>query len=50
MVSGVECVIFGVTKQLIMCLNRYPYKYVRDITEFEINADLNLAVSNMGPL
>ncbi|KAL1279587.1 hypothetical protein QQF64_026260 [Cirrhinus molitorella] len=40
-VSGVECVTFGVTKQLIMCLNRYPYNYARDITEVEISLSVD---------
>lgn len=41
MVSGVKCVKFGVTEQLIICLNRYPYNYVKDITELEISLNVD---------
>ncbi|RXN37607.1 transposase domain-containing protein [Labeo rohita] len=41
MASGVECVKFGVTEQLIMCLNRYPYNYARDIIELEISLNVD---------
>ncbi|RXN33139.1 transposase domain-containing protein [Labeo rohita] len=41
MASGVECVQFGVTEQLIMCLNRYPYNYARDIIELEISLNVD---------
>ncbi len=40
-VSRVECVKFGVTEQLIMCLNRYPYDYARDIIEIEISLNVD---------
>lgn len=41
MVSGVECIKFGVTEQLIMCLNRYPNNYAKDITELEISLNVD---------
>jgi len=41
MVSGVECIKLGVTEQLIMCLNRYPNNYAKDITELEISLNVD---------
>ena len=40
MVSGVECVNFGVMEQLITCLNRYPCDVI-DITEIEVSLNVD---------
>jgi len=41
MVSGLECIKLGVTEQLIMCLNRYPNNYAKDITELEMSLNVD---------